>query len=181
MWRNYLAAGYRSLTRSRTYAVINLFGLATGLAACLLLLLYVRYEMSYDRWLPDADRVFQVQTFGTDPSTGAKLDMQAVTRPVAAALAKDFPQIETIAKLETDDIVVLRDGGALSVKKAAAADPGFFKIMQLPFVHGSGATALLATDSVTLSRSEAVRLFGTADALGRTLTTTRAGENMTCA
>jgi putative ABC transport system permease protein len=176
MWRNYLAAGYRSLTRSRTYAVINLFGLATGLAACLLLLLYVRYEMSYDQWLPDTDRVFQVQTFGTDPSTGEKLDMQAVTRPVAAALAKDFPQIETIAKLETDDIVVLRDGGALTVKKAAAADPGFFRIIQLPFLHGSAATALSATDSVTLSRSEAVRLFGTADALGRTLTTTRAGE-----
>jgi len=61
MWRNYLTVGFRSLTRSRGYAVINLLGLALGLAACLLLLLYVRYETSYDNWLPDYERIYQVQ------------------------------------------------------------------------------------------------------------------------
>jgi putative ABC transport system permease protein len=56
MWGNYLTLGYRSLMKNGTYAFINIAGLALGLAACLLLLLYVRYETSYDQWLPDADR-----------------------------------------------------------------------------------------------------------------------------
>jgi putative ABC transport system permease protein len=51
MWRNYLTVGIRALARSRTYAFINIFGLALGLAACLLILLYVRYEHSYDSWM----------------------------------------------------------------------------------------------------------------------------------
>src|SRR3546814_11078678 len=71
MWRNYLTVGFRALTKSRTYAFINIFGLALGLAACLLLLLYVRYETSYDRWLPEAERVYKVQSIHTAPETGA--------------------------------------------------------------------------------------------------------------
>ena len=55
MWRNYLTVGYRALTKNRTYAFINIVGLAIGLAACLMILLYVRYETSYDSWLPDAE------------------------------------------------------------------------------------------------------------------------------
>ena len=173
MWRNYLTVGFRAFTRSRTFAVINILGLALGLAACLLLLLYVRYETSYDAWLPDSDRVYQVQTFGTHPATGQPLDMQAVTRPVADALAKDFPQLEAVSKLETDEAVVLKNGAALTVKKAAAADAAFFDIIRLPFLAGDRSTALRNTDSVVLSRSEAMRLFGSPDALGRTITTVR--------
>ena len=53
MWRNYLTVGVRALVKNKTYAFINIFGLAIGLAACLMLLLYVRYETSYDAWLPE--------------------------------------------------------------------------------------------------------------------------------
>jgi putative ABC transport system permease protein len=176
MWHNYLVTGFRALTKNRTYAFINIFGLALGLAACVLLLIYVRYETSYDRWLPEAERVFQVQTFGTDPETGEDMAQQGVTRPVAAALAKDFPQLEAVARLETDDTVVLDEGGAVTVDKSFAADPSFFHILQVPFVEGDPKAALGNTDSVTLSRSEALKLFGTTKVLGRTVTTTRAGE-----
>jgi putative ABC transport system permease protein len=176
MWSNYLTVAFRALVKNRTYAFINILGLSLGLAACLLLLLYVRYELSYDRWLPDADRVFQVQTFGTDPETGERLAQQGVTRPVSEALAKHFPQIEAVAKLENEPIVVIKNGQALKVEKAAAADATFFQILQVPFLEGNHKTALRDTDSVTMSRSEAVKLFGTTKALGRTLTTMQNGE-----
>jgi putative ABC transport system permease protein len=178
MWSNYLTVGYRALTKNRTYAFINIFGLAIGLAAALLLFLYVRYETSYDRWLPDADRVFQVQTFGTDPTTGADLRMQGVTRPVSDALAKDFPQIEAISKFEGDEPVLLKNGEAIQVEKGYAADPSFFRIIQVPFLSGDPRTALQGANSVVLSRSEAVRLFGTPRAVGRTLTQLREGEKV---
>ena len=54
MWRNYLTVGLRALAKNRTYAFINIFGLAIGMAACLMILLFVRYEFSYDSWLPGA-------------------------------------------------------------------------------------------------------------------------------
>jgi putative ABC transport system permease protein len=136
MWGNYLTVAFRSLVKDRTFAFINILGLALGLAACLLLLLYVRYELSYDRWLPDADRVFQVQTFGVHPETGEKMSQQGVTRPVSEALAKHFPQIESVAKLETDPIIVVKNGQALKVDQAAAADGSLFNILQVPFLEG---------------------------------------------
>ena len=87
MWRNYLTVGLRALTKNRTYAFINIFGLALGIAACLLLLLYVRYETSYDAWLPDAERVYQLQSINTDPETGELSVNQAAHGAAAAPLA----------------------------------------------------------------------------------------------
>ena len=56
MWRNYLTVGLRSLLKSRTYAAINILGLATGMAACLIILLFVRNELTFDAWMPQAAR-----------------------------------------------------------------------------------------------------------------------------
>jgi putative ABC transport system permease protein len=176
MWRNYLTVAYRALTRNRTYAFINIFGLALGLAACLLLLIYVRYETSYDRWLPDDERVFQVQTFGIDPETGERADQQGVTRPVGESLAAFFPEIEFASKFESDHAALLVAGRALPTERAFAADEHFFDIVQVPFLRGSREAALRTTESVALSRSEAMRLFGTVDIVGRTLTMGRGGE-----
>ena len=72
MWRNYLTVGLRALAKNRTYAFINIFGLAIGLAACLMLLLYVRYETSYDEWLPNAENTYQFQSHYRDPSRPAR-------------------------------------------------------------------------------------------------------------
>ena len=68
MWRNYLTVGVRALVKNKTYAFINIFGLAIGLAACLMLLLYVRYETSYDNWLPNAENTYQFQTHYHGPA-----------------------------------------------------------------------------------------------------------------
>ena len=165
MWRNYLTVAYRALTRSRTYAFINIFGLALGLAACLMLLLYVRYEASYDHWLPEAERVYQVQTFGTDPETGESLDQQASTRPVAEALAAEFPhQLEAVARLEPDEHVVLIDGRPISVERAAMADSTFFDIMQIPFLRGDPQTRWnahkIAIDAGVLDPDEVRQMEG---------------------
>jgi len=175
MWRNYLTVAYRALSRQKVYAFINIFGLALGLAACLILLLYVRYETSYDSWLPDSDRVFQVQTVGIDDSTGGRIAVQAATQPVAAALAKDFPQLEAVSKFEPDDIVVMKDGQAVRIE-VHAVDLRFFDIVSVPFLRGKGADALKSVDGVAISRSQAMRQYGSLDAIGRTLTTVREGK-----
>jgi putative ABC transport system permease protein len=82
MWRNYLTVGVRALAKSRSYALINIIGLALGLAACVLILLYVRYENSYDDWMDGAENAFQVQThYAATPTGGEEMKLQMSSIP----------------------------------------------------------------------------------------------------
>jgi putative ABC transport system permease protein len=175
MWRNYLTVALRALARHKVYSFINIVGLALGLSACLLILLYVRYETSFDRALPDAQRVYQVQTLFTDPETGNRRLQQGTEGVVAETLAKDFPEIEAIARADGDKPVLL-DRGEAQYAEMLSADPSFFRILQPPFLAGDPKTALDDTSSLEVSRSEAVKRFGTVNALGRTVTGLRRGE-----
>jgi putative ABC transport system permease protein len=175
MWRNYLTVGFRALAKNKTYAFINILGLAIGLAACLMILLYVRYETSYDKWLPDADRVYQVQTVYDDPETGERTIQQASHGVVAEPLKKDFPQIEAITRADSIEPVFLQRGEA-TFAPMVIADAPFFEILQLPFIRGDRRTALKGMDSLVLSREEAVKRFGGIDIIGQTVTAVRRGE-----
>jgi len=173
MWRNYLTVAVRGLGKNKTYAFINIFGLAVGLAACLLILLYVRYETSYDEWLPDSDRVFQVQATWHEPG-------QPVTRnqhspfPVRDTIAAGFPDIEAVSVALPGRMQTIREGQPVYVDELYV-DPAFFAIFQLEFVRGSAKTALPNVNSLVLTEREALLQFGTLDVLGRTVTE-RTGE-----
>jgi putative ABC transport system permease protein len=175
MWRNYLTVGFRALTRSKTYAFINVFGLALGLAACLMLLIYVRYETSYDRWLADAGRVYQVQSINTSDDNPTRIPQQGTHGIVTESLARDFPQIEEAVRVESDELVMVQRGEP-SFIDAAQADPNFFRVLQLPFLRGDRARALDRPDALVLSRSEAMNRFGSLDIVGETVTIIRGGE-----
>ncbi len=175
MWRNYLIVGFRALVRSRTYAAINILGLAIGLAACLLLLLYVRYETSYDAWLPDAERVYQVQAVKTDPETGHVTVNQGSHGAVAAPLKKDFPQVEHAVRVDEERPVLLL-GAEPVFADTWMTEPDIFRILRFRFLAGNPETALAEADSLVMSRSEAIRFFGRTDVVGRSLTNIRRGE-----
>ena len=173
MWRNYLTVGLRALLHHKTYAFINIFGLAIGLAACLLLLLYVRYETGYDRWLPDAERVYQVQSIGIDE--GVRTPQQAAHGVITESLPQAFPEIEAIARIEGDQPVFLIDGEPRFFDMHYA-DPNLFQILQLPFLRGDPRRALESAEALVLSRSQAMNMFGSIDVVGRTVTGIRRGE-----
>jgi putative ABC transport system permease protein len=167
MYRHYLTFAIRALAQNRAYAVINIGGLALGLAGCLMILGYVRYERGYDRWLPDHARMFQVQT--TSHATGQPVvRSQASPAPVRDLLPAAFPQIEAISVMQTGPAPMIRGGEPVFVD-SATVDPAFFTILRLPFVRGSAATALSDTKTIVLTESEARKQFGTIDILGRTL------------
>ena len=125
MWRNYLTVGIRALAKNKTYAFINIFGLAIGMAACLMILLYVRYEMSYDKWIPEADRVYQIQSWYKSSETGEETQLQMTPYASGKALQKDFPQVESQVYLFNNNPVFLKDGEAISseeLRKVAAME-----------------------------------------------------------
>ncbi|BAK67386.1 putative ABC transporter permease protein [Sphingobium sp. SYK-6] len=171
MWRNYLTVGLRALAKNKVYAFINIFGLAIGIAACLMILLYVRYESSYDDWLPDNDRVFQFQSYYQSLTSSDKFDNQGVPYVTKGALLKDFPQIEAATYVGGGvGITVLKDGQAYTPEDGQLVDSRFLDVVALPMLHGND-RALVSPGSAILSEKQAIRFFGTTNAVGRTLTT----------
>src|ERR1700754_3098153 len=121
MWRNYLMVGLRALTKNKTYAFINIFGLTIGIAACLLILTYVRYEFSYNAWLPGADRTFQLQTdFHATPSGGLEVKSQTTAYAASTAVRKDFPQFDRVVYATGQGAIFVQDG-----QPTPTADSGF--------------------------------------------------------
>ena len=167
MGRNSLLIALRLLERNRVYAAINIGGLALGLAGCLLILGYVRYEQSFDAWLPDSDRVYQVQTTLRPPGQ-AVVHTQASPFPLHDRLAGGFSQIETVTSIASGKTVTEHDGQPMFIDETTV-DPDFFAVFALPFAQGSAATALPDTSAIVLTESEAIRQFGTAEALGKRL------------
>ncbi|HEU0135319.1 MAG TPA: ABC transporter permease, partial [Allosphingosinicella sp.] len=170
MWRNYLTVGFRALAKNKTYAFINIFGLALGLAACLMILLYVRYELNYDKWLPNGENVYQLQTFYHDRQTGEDLKLQMASYVAGTALKKDFPQVEKAVYAGSGGFTVIRGGEAIAVENGSFVDGPFFDVVPLPLAKGDPATALREVGSLALSESQAVKLFGRQDPVGQTLT-----------
>src|SRR6476620_3812451 len=115
MWRNYLTVGVRSLMKNRAYALINILGLAIGMAACLMILLFVRYELSYDKWLPNSENIYQLQTWYHDRQTGEDQNLQMASFAAGAALKKDYPQVERMVYVSAGGFTVLRNGEAIAV------------------------------------------------------------------
>ena len=169
MLRNYLTVAIRVLSRNKTYAFINIFGLALGLAACLLILLYVRHELNYDRWMPGADRVFQLQSNVRSP-TGEERLIQLANYPVGAALKKDFPQIDRLVHLQSGSSVILHRGEARYPDGLYFVDGPVFDVLALPLARGNAATALSLPGSIVLTQTAAESFFGREDPIGQTVT-----------
>jgi putative ABC transport system permease protein len=127
----------------------------------------VRYESSYDAWLPDSGRLYQVQTKFNLPGQPAR-HVQMSPFILFEKLPGGFSQVEAVTSLAPGKTVTERDGQSAFID-AATVDANFFDVLGLPFVQGEAATALPDTNSIVLTESEAIRHFGTADVLGRQL------------
>ena len=169
MWRNYVTVGIRALAKSRTYAFINILGLAIGMAACLMILLYVRYEISYDRWIPESGRIFQVQSWYKSDETGQEAELQMTPYAAGKSLRDSFPQIEREVYVSNNDPVFYKDGQASSTEDYLWVDSNFLEVMPLPMVRGD-VSALSQVNTAIITQSEARRRFGTDDVVGRTMT-----------
>ena len=167
MFRHYLIAAWRNASRDRLHSLINVTGLAVGLAAAILIALFIRHELSYEDFLQGEDRVYRVSTLFEAPDRPPVWTSDAPDH-VRDAMAADFPEIASLARL-SGETVVLRQGAVEASERIFWADPGFFSVLGLQTIAGDAATALDAPDSVALTRSMARKYFGTDKALGATL------------
>jgi putative ABC transport system permease protein len=165
--RNYLAAALRNLARNWLYAGITVLGLAAGFAAAMLIGLYVRDEFSFEHFISGYSQVYGVQTDVLAPGQKpAPTDATAST--VAANLALDFPDLESIARLARSSRWIGR-GKAENWERVAWADPDFFKVLPYPVLAGDPVAALHDPDGLVLTRKMARKYFGVDAPIGKTL------------
>ncbi|MES2107390.1 MAG: ABC transporter permease [Bacteroidota bacterium] len=169
MIKNYIKTAFRGLMKNKGFTFINVFGLALGLATCLLIVFYVFDELSFDNYNEKADRVYRINN---NIKFGGNENSYAVSpAPTAAAMKADFPEIEEVARF--------RNNGGNQVKKGKQnivedrmiyADNSIFKIFTLPMVSGSPDNALTAPHTVVITEKVAKKYFGGTNVAGQTLT-----------
>lgn len=169
MLRNWVLIAVRNLLRHRLYTAINVVGLAVGLASCLMILLHVRDELSYDAWVADADRIVRVHTSYEIPGRAPFRTVRSAGRMMEAFTAAYPEQVEAAARLIPYDTSILRDGAAIP-QTVTYVDPAALSIFGLRFLEGDAATALTDPSSLVLTQSAARKYFGDTDPIGRTLT-----------
>ncbi len=169
MLLHYTKTASRYLLRNKLYSFINIGGLAISLAVATLVLLFVLDELSYDRWLPNIDRVYRLETTFYPPGRGI-LEFASTMGPVRDALERDFPnEIEAAARIGRQGATVSIDDQRFN-ETVNYVDPGFFDILELEAVSGDPEAALQQATSLVITESIAQKYFGSEPALNRTVT-----------
>ncbi|MCF3107482.1 ABC transporter permease [Niabella sp. CC-SYL272] len=170
MIRNYFKTAWRNLLRGKMFSVINIVGLAAGLAVCILITLFVKDELSYDRYNKKIDRIYRVNT--DIQLNGSRFHDNTTPAPMAIALKNDFPQIEQATRLRNASGLLLKKGTeTLAEQHAFGADANLFDVFTLPMLKGDPHTALLEPHTMVLSESAAEKYFNTTDIIGKTILT----------
>lgn len=169
MLRNYIKIAWRNLIKHKVFSFINIFGLATGIAAFWLISLYVVDEWSYDRYNLKADRIFRVVQHGT--WNGGKFNLAVTSAPYAPALKNDYAEVEDAIRIDAEGGGKITYGEKhISEGGMLFTDKGFFNLFTHHFLSGDAATALAKPQSIVLTKTLAEKLFGnTADALDKTV------------
>jgi len=167
MFSNYFKTALRNLVRNKIYAAINITGLAVGIAACLLIFLVVQFELSFDNFHKNRDRIYRVVS--VPYKQGMDFNARAgVPLPVAEGLRVDYPQLEKVAAIFARDrqVTVPSDGKNQIEKKFKEeksfyfAEPSFFDIFHFQWLAGDPKTALTAPNTAVLTRETAEKYFG---------------------
>ena len=177
MLTNYLKIAWRNIRRQKGFAFINIAGLSVGIACCLLIFLYVRDELTYDRFHEHSDRIYRIVEERTSPAQGTGR-FAWTAGPVAPTLAREFPEIQAATRFTKvyGRQTVQRGDARLYVDDYLFAEPTFFDVFSFELLRGDPKTALTAPNSVILTERTARTYFGEEEAIGKTLTVEYLGD-----
>ncbi len=165
MIRNFFKVAYRNLLRNKGFSTINITGLAVGMAAAILILLWIQNEVSYDGFHKNKDRIYEV--WNRVAFEGKVTCWNTVSAPTARAIEKDLPEVERAVRVQPNGNYLLAVGEKKMLKSGMMVDTGFLQLFSFPLLEGNPATALNDKDAIVLTEKTAKSLFGQEDALGK--------------
>ena len=167
MFQNYLSVAVRNLRRHPAYSLINVAGLAIGMATCILILMYIQDELSYDRYHPHADRVYRI--VDDIESGGQTVQTAGTPSGWGPALKRDFPEIELLVRMRGTGSAWLVDLGNTIYyeRKVIWAESDLLNMFSIPLVAGDPGTALAEPYSMVISEDLAFKYFGAEVAIGK--------------
>jgi len=164
--------------RNKTFSAINIFGLAIGIATCLIIMLFVNNELNYDRYNKKADRMVRVYFQGN--VQGEKMKESSVMPPVAQTLKKDYPEVEEATRMRDFGTPKLMYGDKSFRGDAFVfVDSNFFQVFTLPLTAGNAKTALLEPNCIVITKEVANKYFGNEDPMGKVISF-KDGKNAPC-
>jgi putative ABC transport system permease protein len=166
---NYLKITFRNIKRNKSFSFINIAGLAVGLACSILIFLWVQDELSFDRFHKNAHRIYRVTTSGLINKTESEFTLTPLI--LAETLAQDFPEVEEAMRIfRLRSIVTVRyKDKAFTEPRLLLVEKNFFKLFSFPFIQGDPSTALEDPRNLILSRSTALKYFGSENPLGKSI------------
>ena len=169
MLSNFLKIAFRNLSRQKTLAFINIFGLSTGIACFILLLLYSVNEFSFDRFHKNEKNIYAIYELRRGLMGEDQYDV-AMALPMAPTFKKDFPDVLDFVRIRraNQDMLVHWDNESRRIK-VSLADPQFFSFFNFPLESGNPSTALQNPNSLVLSVSKAKAFFGNVNPIGKTV------------
>lgn len=168
MLRNYFTIALRNLLKHRFYTVINITGLAIGIASCLIITLYIAYELSYDKHFSGYGQIYRVDS--EVMFNGNHFKLAVMPAPAATAFQNDFPEVEASVQFrQWGWRRVKRDIENIKEQYTVYGSNGVFKVFDLPLLKGNSANALSEPNTLVMSRSKAEQYFPNEDPLGQTL------------
>jgi putative ABC transport system permease protein len=164
MFKNYLITAVRNLKRNPFYTVINVFGLAVGMACCIVIMLFVQDELSYDRYHDNADRIYRITTHWE--REGKEFNYAPSNGTLAPKLLENFPEVENFTRIDMHRWFVIKHGETTLTTDPFFADPSIFDVFTFPLIRGNKENALATPSNVVISEDLAKKFFGEHDPIG---------------
>ena len=170
MLKNYLKISLRNFFKHKVYSVINVTGLSIGMACCILIMLYVQNELSYDKHHQKAGQIYRVAgdlVFG-----GNHFQLAVAPAPMAEALVRDFPEVTKAVRFRDQGSFLVKktnDTQNLKEERVVFADKEVFEIFTIPLTDGDAASALKKPNSVVISQTKAIKYFADQNPVGESL------------
>jgi len=170
MFYNYLKITLRTLQKTKLFSTVNILGLSIGMAACLLILHYVNFERSYDKFHHNIDQIYRLRYERTSED-GSAVRFASCTPPAGGLIRDRYPEVEKLARIfRYRGVVVSYKNIRFSEERIFHAEPEFVNIFDFKFTKGDPATALAGVNNALISESTARKYFGDQNPIGKVLT-----------
>ena len=168
MVKNYIKIAFRNMKRQKVYTLINISGLAIGMACCLLAFLYVSHELSYDDFHRDADRIYRAGQFAK--MGDSEFDMSWVPGPLITILREEFEEIESASRIGNSLTRYIEHNNIIQEEeKFIFAENDIFDVLTIGFIHGSSLNAITEPNTMVITEAIALKYFGETNCIGKIL------------